>query len=140
MSATDTASDGVVSSSGDNDRTGEAVDLGDVDGDGLADLLVGAGSYGSNGRAWLYLGFEATDPGFSVGAKERKLGIKGSPTCEIYLEDCTIPADRIIGKPGSGFKTALRTLDHTRLAIGAQALGIAQGAFDAAVRRFIGGF
>jgi alkylation response protein AidB-like acyl-CoA dehydrogenase len=74
----------------------------------------------------------ADDPGFSVGAKERKLGIKGSPTCEIYFEDCTIPADRIIGEPGTGFKTALRTLDHTRLAIGAQALGIAQGAFDAA--------
>jgi alkylation response protein AidB-like acyl-CoA dehydrogenase len=73
------------------------------------------------------------DPGFSVGAKERKLGIKGSPTCEIYFEDCTIPTDRIIGEPGTGFKTALRTLDHTRLAIGAQALGIAQGAFDAAL-------
>jgi alkylation response protein AidB-like acyl-CoA dehydrogenase len=72
------------------------------------------------------------DPGFSVGAKERKLGIKGSPTCELYFQDCTIPLDRIIGEPGSGFKTALRTLDHTRLAIGAQALGIAQGAFDAA--------
>src|SRR3954470_13075971 len=73
------------------------------------------------------------DPGFSVGAKERKLGIKGSPTCEIYFEDCRIPAERIIGEPGAGFKTALRTLDHTRLAIGAQALGIAQGALDAAV-------
>jgi alkylation response protein AidB-like acyl-CoA dehydrogenase len=72
------------------------------------------------------------DPGFSVGAKERKLGIKGSPTCEIYFEDCRIPADRIIGEPGTGFKIALRTLDHTRLTIGAQALGIAQGAFDAA--------
>ncbi|MDT4931866.1 MAG: hypothetical protein QOF92_4733 [Pseudonocardiales bacterium] len=73
------------------------------------------------------------DPGFSVGTKERKLGIKGSPTCEIYFDNCTIPADRIVGEPGTGFKTALRTLDHTRLAIGAQALGIAQGAFDAAV-------
>src|SRR3954464_2995441 len=73
------------------------------------------------------------DPGFSVGAKERKLGIKGSPTCEIYFENCTIPADRIIGEPGTGFKTALRTLDHTRLAIGAQALGIAQGALDASI-------
>jgi alkylation response protein AidB-like acyl-CoA dehydrogenase len=73
------------------------------------------------------------DPGFSVGAKERKLGIKGSPTCEIYFEDCHVPADRIIGEPGRGFKIALRTLDHTRLAIGAQALGIAQGAFDAAL-------
>jgi alkylation response protein AidB-like acyl-CoA dehydrogenase len=73
------------------------------------------------------------DPGFSVGAKERKLGIKGSPTREIYFENCTIPAERIVGDPGTGFKTALRTLDHTRLAIGAQALGIAQGALDAAV-------
>jgi alkylation response protein AidB-like acyl-CoA dehydrogenase len=73
------------------------------------------------------------DPGFSVGAKERKLGIKGSPTCEIYFEDCRIPADRVIGEPGTGFKTALRTLDHTRLTIGAQALGIAQGALDASI-------
>ena len=66
------------------------------------------------------------DPGFSVGPKEHKLGIKGSPTCEIYFENCTIPADRIIGEPGTGFKTALRTLDHTRLTIGAQALGIVE--------------
>jgi alkylation response protein AidB-like acyl-CoA dehydrogenase len=73
------------------------------------------------------------DPGFSVGPKERKLGIKGSPTCEIYLENCTIPADRIVGEPGSRFKTALRTLDHTRLTIGAQALGISQGAIDASI-------
>jgi alkylation response protein AidB-like acyl-CoA dehydrogenase len=73
------------------------------------------------------------DPGFSVGAKERKLGIKGSPTCEIYFDNCRIPADRIIGEPGTGFKTALRTLDHTRLTIGAQALGIAQGALDATI-------
>jgi alkylation response protein AidB-like acyl-CoA dehydrogenase len=73
------------------------------------------------------------DPGFSVGPKEKKLGIKGSPTREIYFENCTIPADRIIGEPGSGLKTALRTLDHTRPTIGAQALGIAQGALDAAI-------
>src|SRR4051812_35909716 len=75
----------------------------------------------------------ADDPGFSVGTKERKLGIKGSPTCEIYFEDCVIPASRIVGAEGTGFKTALRTLDHTRLTIGAQAVGIAQGALDAAV-------
>ena len=73
------------------------------------------------------------DPGFSVGTKERKLGIKGSPTCEVYFSDCTIPMMRIIGEPGTGLKTALRTLDHTRLTIGAQAVGIAQGAIDAAV-------
>ncbi len=73
------------------------------------------------------------DPGFTVGPKERKLGIKGSPTCEIHFENCVIPADRIIGEPGSGLKTALRTLDHTRPTIGAQAVGIAQGALDASI-------
>ncbi|GLZ35680.1 acyl-CoA dehydrogenase [Lentzea sp. NBRC 105346] len=73
------------------------------------------------------------DPGFSVGPKERKLGIKGSPTREIYFENCTIPLDRIIGEPGTGLKTALKTLDHTRPTIGAQAVGIAQGALEAAI-------
>jgi alkylation response protein AidB-like acyl-CoA dehydrogenase len=73
------------------------------------------------------------DPGFSIGPKERKMGIKGSPTCELHFDDCTIPADRIVGAPGMGFKTALRTLDFTRPTIGAQAVGIAQGALDAAV-------
>jgi hypothetical protein len=73
------------------------------------------------------------DPGFEVGPKERKLGIHGVPTCEIYLQDCRIPADRIIGAAGTGFKTALRTLDHTRPTIGAQAVGIAQGALDLAI-------
>jgi len=75
----------------------------------------------------------ADDAGFSYGEKERKLGIKGSPTREIYFDDCRIPADRMIGEPGTGFTTALKTLDHTRLGIGAQAVGIAQGALDAAV-------
>ncbi|GAA5150611.1 acyl-CoA dehydrogenase [Pseudonocardia eucalypti] len=75
----------------------------------------------------------ADDPGFEVGNKERKLGIKGSPTCEIYFTDCTVPADRIIGEPGTGFKTAMRTFDHTRPTIGAQAVGLAQGALDASV-------
>ncbi|MCK0518228.1 acyl-CoA dehydrogenase [Williamsia sp. DF01-3] len=70
------------------------------------------------------------DPGFTVGPLEKKLGIKGSPTAELYFENCTIPGDRIIGAPGTGFKTALETLDHTRPTIGAQALGIAQGALD----------
>ncbi|CAB4924911.1 MAG: acyl-CoA dehydrogenase [Actinobacteria bacterium] len=73
------------------------------------------------------------DPGFEVGAKERKMGIKGSPTCELHFTDCTIPADRIIGEPGTGFKTALKTLDFTRPTIGAQAVGVAQGALDAAI-------
>jgi alkylation response protein AidB-like acyl-CoA dehydrogenase len=73
------------------------------------------------------------DPGFTVGSKERKLGIKGSPTREIHFENCTIPANRIIGEPGTGLKTALKTLDHTRPTIGAQAVGIAQGALEASI-------
>ena len=56
----------------------------------------------------------------------------GRPTREIYFDNCWIPADRIVGEPGTGFTTAMRTLDHTRVTIGAQALGIAQGALDAA--------
>ena len=73
---------------------------------------------------------EKDDAGFSVGAPEKKLGIKGSPTRELYFDDCRIPADRMIGAEGTGFKTALATLDHTRITIAAQALGIAQGALD----------
>ncbi|MGY2080209.1 acyl-CoA dehydrogenase family protein [Modestobacter sp. SYSU DS0657] len=73
------------------------------------------------------------DPGFEVGRPEKKMGIKGSPTCELHFTGCTIPADRIVGEPGTGFKTALRTLDVTRPTIGAQAVGVAQGALDAAV-------
>jgi acyl-CoA dehydrogenase len=75
---------------------------------------------------------EASDPGFSVGAPERKLGIKGSPTRELYFDQCRIPADRVVGTPGEGLKIALRTLDHTRVTIGAQAVGIAAGALAAA--------
>ena len=73
------------------------------------------------------------DEGFGVSKTEKKLGIKGSPTAELYFEDVRIPGDRILGEEGTGFKTALRTLDHTRPTIGAQALGIAQGALDAAI-------
>ena len=74
----------------------------------------------------------ADDEGFSLGTPERKLGIHGSPTREIFFENCRIPGDRIIGAPGTGFQTAMRTLDHTRITIGAQAVGIAQGALDVA--------
>ena len=74
----------------------------------------------------------ADDEGFSVGPKERKLGIHASPTREIYFENCRIPGDRIIGEPGTGFATAMATLDHTRITIGAQAVGIAQAALEVA--------
>ena len=73
------------------------------------------------------------DEGFSLGEKERKLGIKGSPTREIFFDKCRIPGDRIVGAPGTGFATAMSTLDHTRITIGAQAIGVAQGALDVAV-------
>ncbi|MET8827726.1 acyl-CoA dehydrogenase family protein [Streptomyces sp. NPDC004610] len=73
---------------------------------------------------------EKSDEGVSFGAPERKLGIKGSPTREVYLDNVRIPADRMIGAEGTGFATAMRTLDHTRITIAAQALGIAQGALD----------
>jgi alkylation response protein AidB-like acyl-CoA dehydrogenase len=76
---------------------------------------------------------EDGDPGFTLGAPEHKLGIKGSPTRELYFDNTEIPADRLIGDEGQGFKIALRTLDHTRVTIAAQALGIAQGALDYAV-------
>jgi len=74
----------------------------------------------------------ADDEGFSLGTPERKLGIHGSPTREILFDRCRIPGDRIVGEPGTGFQTAMRTLDHTRVTIGAQAVGIAQGALDVA--------
>ena len=76
---------------------------------------------------------EKSDEGFTFGAKERKLGIKGSPTRELNLDHVRIPGDRIIGAEGEGLKIALRTLDHTRITIGAQAVGIAQGALDHAI-------
>jgi alkylation response protein AidB-like acyl-CoA dehydrogenase len=77
---------------------------------------------------------EKGDEGVSFGAPEKKMGIKGSPTREVYFDNVRIPAGRMIGEEGSGFKTALRTLDHTRLTIGAQALGVAQGAVDYCIR------
>ncbi|CAL2058253.1 MULTISPECIES: acyl-CoA dehydrogenase family protein [Streptomyces] len=73
---------------------------------------------------------EKSDEGVSFGAPEKKLGIKGSPTREVYFDNVRIPADRMIGEEGTGFMTAMKTLDHTRITIAAQALGVAQGALD----------
>ncbi|HEY3505794.1 MAG TPA: acyl-CoA dehydrogenase family protein [Actinocatenispora sp.] len=73
---------------------------------------------------------EKGDEGVSFGAPEHKLGIKGSPTREVYFDNVRIPADRIIGAEGTGFGTAMRTLDHTRVTIAAQAVGIGSGALD----------
>jgi alkylation response protein AidB-like acyl-CoA dehydrogenase len=76
---------------------------------------------------------EKSDEGVSFGAPEKKLGIKGSPTREVYLDNVRIPGDRIIGDVGKGFTYAMQTLDHTRITIAAQALGVAQGALDYAL-------
>ena len=73
------------------------------------------------------------DPGFSLGALERKLGIKGSPTRELYFDNVELPAERMIGAEGTGWLTAMKTLDLTRICIGAQAVGLAQGALDVAL-------
>ncbi|NPC42659.1 acyl-CoA dehydrogenase family protein [Nocardioides sp. zg-1230] len=76
---------------------------------------------------------EKSDEGVSFGAPEKKLGIKGSPTREVYLDKVRIPAARMIGEEGTGFTTAMKTLDHTRVTIAAQAVGVAQGALDYAL-------
>jgi alkylation response protein AidB-like acyl-CoA dehydrogenase len=76
---------------------------------------------------------EKSDEGVSFGAPEKKLGIKGSPTREVYFDQVRIPGDRIIGEAGKGFAYAMQTLDHTRVTIAAQAVGVAQGALDYAL-------
>ena len=77
---------------------------------------------------------EKTDPGFSIGKKEKKMGIRGSATTELIFEDCRIPKDRQLGQLGKGFGLAMKTLDGGRIGIAAQALGIAQGAMDETVK------
>ena len=76
---------------------------------------------------------ERTDPGFKVGKPEDKMGIRGSSTCELIMEDCIIPKDRLLGVKGKGFQLAMATLDGGRIGIAAQALGIAEGAIDETV-------
>ncbi|MCA0151479.1 MULTISPECIES: acyl-CoA dehydrogenase [Bacillaceae] len=76
---------------------------------------------------------EADFEGFSVGKKEKKLGIRSSPTTEIVFEDCKVPKENMLGNEGDGFKIAMMTLDGGRNGIAAQAVGIAQGALDASV-------
>ncbi|SFA39532.1 butyryl-CoA dehydrogenase [Anoxybacillus pushchinoensis] len=104
----------------------------------------------NGGEAEIYIVFAVTDPekkhrgisafivekgtpGFSIGKKEKKLGIRSSPTTELIFEDCRIPKENLLGEEGEGFKIAMMTLDGGRNGIAAQAVGIAQGALDAAV-------
>ncbi|MDI1451837.1 acyl-CoA dehydrogenase [Polyangium sp. 6x1] len=77
---------------------------------------------------------ERNFPGFSVGKKENKLGIRASSTCELVLEDCEVPAENVLGEVGKGYKIAIETLNEGRIGIGAQMIGLAQGAFDQAMR------
>lgn len=72
-------------------------------------------------------------PGFKVGKKEDKLGIRASSTCELVFENCEVPKENVIGEVGKGYKIAIETLNEGRIGIGAQMLGIAQGAYDATV-------
>jgi butyryl-CoA dehydrogenase len=75
---------------------------------------------------------EKGTPGFSFGKKENKMGIRSSSTRELVFEDCRIPKENIISKPGMGFIVAMKTLDKSRVGVGAQGVGVAQGAFEAA--------
>jgi alkylation response protein AidB-like acyl-CoA dehydrogenase len=77
---------------------------------------------------------EKDTPGFTFGKKEKKMGIRSSPTCELVFENCRIPADQLLGEEGEGFKVAMKTLDGGRIGIAAQALGIAQGAYEEALK------
>ncbi|OZI13398.1 acyl-CoA dehydrogenase [Bacillaceae bacterium SAS-127] len=120
-----------------------------LDGDDY--ILNGSKIFITNGGiADIYIVFALTDPeskqrgttafivekdfaGFSVGKKEKKLGIRSSPTTEIIFEDCRVPKENILGEVGDGFKVAMMTLDGGRNGIAAQAVGIAQGALDASI-------
>jgi alkylation response protein AidB-like acyl-CoA dehydrogenase len=73
-------------------------------------------------------------PGFTVGRKEDKLGIRASSTCELIFEDCRVPKSNVLGEVGKGYKTAIETLNEGRIGIGAQMIGLARGALDAAIR------
>ena len=120
------------------------------DGDGY--VLNGSKIFITNGgEAEIYIVFARTDkkaekhhgisafivekgtPGFSFGKKEQKMGIRSSPTMELVFENCRIPKENLLGEEGKGFKIAMQTLDGGRIGIASQALGIAQGAFEAAV-------
>jgi butyryl-CoA dehydrogenase/short/branched chain acyl-CoA dehydrogenase len=77
---------------------------------------------------------EKNFPGFSVGKKEDKLGIRASSTCELILEDCHVPKENVLGEPGKGYKIAIETLNEGRIGIGAQMLGLARGAWENALK------
>ena len=77
---------------------------------------------------------ERTDPGFSVGKHEKKMGIRGSSTCDLIFEDCIVPKENLLGQEGKGFKIAMMTLDGGRIGIAAQALGLGEGAVEEVIK------
>ena len=95
-------------------------------------IAQGDPSLGSKGITAFVV--EKSDPGVSFGAPEKKMGMRGSPTREVYFDNVELSDDRRISEVGQGFALAMNTLDHTRITIAAQALGIAQGAFDVATK------
>ena len=95
-------------------------------------IAQGDASLGSKGITAFVV--EKSDPGVSFGAPEKKMGMRGSPTREVYFDNVELSDDRRISEVGQGFALAMNTLDHTRITIAAQALGIAQGAFDVATK------
>lgn len=102
---------------------------------GIADIFVVFGvtdkAAGSKGISAFVV--EKSFPGLKIGKVENKMGLKASSTTEIIFEDCQVPQENLIGEPGQGYKIALATLDHSRIGIAAQALGIAEGAFEQAL-------
>ena len=77
---------------------------------------------------------ESTFPGFSTGKHEKKMGIRGSSTCDLIFEDCIVPKENLLGKEGKGFKIAMQALDGARIGVGAQSIGLAEGALELTVK------
>ncbi len=109
-----------------------------ITGGGVADVVtVFARTDADGGDNAHHIGafvVEKGTPGFRVGKLEKKMGIRGSPTAQLFFEDCRVPLENRLGEEGEGFRLAMRVLDHSRPGIGAQALGIAEGALDQALR------
>jgi alkylation response protein AidB-like acyl-CoA dehydrogenase len=99
----------------------------------VAVVMARTGEKGTPNNASAFI-VEMGTPGFSAGKKENKLGMRASETCELIFDNCRIPKDNIIGEVGHGFKQAMQVLDGGRISIGALSLGIAKGAYEAAVQ------
>ena len=103
---------------------------------GSADIVIVMASTDRSKRSRGITSFivEKGTKGFYVGTKENKIGIRGSDTCELIFENCAVPAENVLGSPGDGLVSALTTLDTGRIGVGAQALGVAQGAMEESIK------